>query len=222
MTIPSHHPGQELLLDYADGSLPETAALLLATHLALCPLCREQVTTLEAIGGALLDDSPPEPVSADCLEALLSRLEEPEVRPATPPPARAFAPLPPDLIVLPQPLRSYVGAPLNQLTWHPLAPGVEETEVAFGADQARTRLLRFAPGSRLLRHSHDGTELTLVLDGVLVEGPERLQRGDVSRCDPGHNHEPLAEGACLCLVVSDAPLRANGGAPSGVRAPEFL
>ena len=101
MTIPTHHPGEELLLDYADGSLPESAALAVATHLALCPPCRDHVTTLEAIGGALLDDSPPEPISDDCLDALLSRLEEPELKPRP-----TFAPLPPQLIVLPQPLRS--------------------------------------------------------------------------------------------------------------------
>ena len=47
----SHHPSEALLLDYALGSLAEGWSLAVATHLSLCPMCRQQVAEMEALGG---------------------------------------------------------------------------------------------------------------------------------------------------------------------------
>ena len=75
MNRPSHHPGDTLLIDYAGGALCEGASLAVATHMAFCPACRHAVAEMEAIGGALLDDLEPEPLSAGCLEALMALLK---------------------------------------------------------------------------------------------------------------------------------------------------
>jgi len=56
---PDHHPSDERLLEYASGAAPEPIALLVATHLALCPACRHVTAELEAVGGALLETLPP-------------------------------------------------------------------------------------------------------------------------------------------------------------------
>ena len=40
MTI-AHHPGEELLLDYASGAAQEGVALIVAAHLCFCPACRQ-------------------------------------------------------------------------------------------------------------------------------------------------------------------------------------
>ena len=48
----SRHPApEELLLDYAAGTLPEGPALAVALHVALDPASRRTVDTLSAIGG---------------------------------------------------------------------------------------------------------------------------------------------------------------------------
>ena len=54
----SHHPEPALLLDYATGTLADPFALIVATHMALCPACRREVAALEAVGGALLEQAP--------------------------------------------------------------------------------------------------------------------------------------------------------------------
>jgi putative transcriptional regulator len=54
MMPPVHHPPEELLLDYAAGSADEPTSLTLATHLTLCPECRDTVARFESVGGALL------------------------------------------------------------------------------------------------------------------------------------------------------------------------
>lgn len=76
--FPAYHPPPEVLLDYATGTLNAATALIVATHLALCPNCRQYVQVLEAVGGAMLAESEPMAVSAACLEAVLASLDRPE------------------------------------------------------------------------------------------------------------------------------------------------
>jgi putative transcriptional regulator len=107
---PVHHPSEARLLDYASGALPEPMALLIATHLALCPACRRTVAGLEAVGSALLESLPPEPVADDSLARLLDRIDRLE-------PAEQSAPASLQAAsILPQPLRDYVG-PLDRVGW---------------------------------------------------------------------------------------------------------
>jgi len=75
MTI-THHPGDELLLAYAHGASNEPVALLVATHLSVCELCRRNVRDMEAMGGAMLSSVEPVAISEHALRAVLSRLEE--------------------------------------------------------------------------------------------------------------------------------------------------
>ena len=214
MTNPTHHPAREILLDYADGSLGEPAALVIATHLAFCPGCRQQVADLEAIGGAFLEEEELHPVSDGCLKALMSRLDEPAAAVSRPPPCSALPPVPTaDLIYLPEPLRSYLGAPLAALRWLPLMSGSEEVDLKVGRPPVRTRLLRVAAGRAMPRHSHTGTELNLVLAGGYHDPRGSFRRGDVVVDDPSVDHSPIADDGedCVCLSVTDAPLRLTGG-----------
>ena len=85
MTI-SHHPGEELLLDYATGSLAETWSLAVAAHLALCPSCRRTVNEFELVGGHLVGDVAPEPVEDSLFEGIVAATisEDNDIAPAHP------------------------------------------------------------------------------------------------------------------------------------------
>src|SRR5262249_6988131 len=113
--MPTHHPTEELLFDYAAGTAYEAQGLVVATHLALCPGCRRKVRELETIGGALLDQLAATP-TPPALEALLGRLDEPEPPTAAGP---AFDAVTRRLV--PAPLRAYLGANLKDITWRPVA-----------------------------------------------------------------------------------------------------
>jgi len=215
MTQPTYHPGEDLLRDYADGSLAEPPALVIATHLAFCPRCRIAVAEQEAIGGALLDEEALNPVSADCLEAVLARLDEPEppaTIPEAPPPALQPPP-PTDPVRVPEPLRSYLGAPLESLSWHPVVRGIDEVDLRVGRAPVRTRLVRIRAGASVPRHSHCGHEMNLVLSGGFRDERGAFGRGDVVIDDASVDHRPVADpgGDCICLTVTDAPLRLTGG-----------
>jgi putative transcriptional regulator len=186
MTVVQHHVPDDLLLAYAAGAQAEPVALVVATHLALCPRCRVEVERLEQAGGALLDDLGPADVSADALDAMMSRLDEPAPveRSASPSVAR----------VLPQPLRAYAGGDLASLKFKFKAPGVAEVDLGIAWNGMPARLVRLRPGLVIPSHTHSGTEFNLVLTGGLR--------------DNGGRHEPhvLPDEPCIALVVTAGPL----------------
>ena len=59
MTQIRHHINDDLMLDYAAGTLSEGWSLAVACHLAMCPECRKQLELAEAAGGALMEELPP-------------------------------------------------------------------------------------------------------------------------------------------------------------------
>jgi putative transcriptional regulator len=198
---PVHHPSEERLLDYASGASPEPVALLVATHLALCPGCRRAIAELEAVGGALLEELPPEPVNDDSFARLLARLDRPA--PAVPAVSSGDP-------ILPQPLRDYIGS-LDRVAWRRFGP-VYEVRLLTGFDRLTTRLVRIRPGSVMPRHTHAGSELSLVLQGGFSDVTGHYRRGDVAEADREVDHRPVvdADEECLCLAVTDAPVRLTG------------
>ena len=205
--LPTHHPGQDLLLEYASGTQREPVALLIATHLALCPQCRERTRSLEAVGGVFLDQLAPEPVAQNSFANLLARLDEPET---TAQPHRA-APGEHDGSGLPQPLRDYVGGSLDRLKWRRLGP-IAEARLLRDFPGSTTRVGRRRAGAGAPAHTHEGIELTLVLQGGFKDSSGHYLRGDVELADSAVDHRPVADrdGDCLCLAVVDAPVRLTG------------
>ena len=134
---PRHHPTDELILDYAAGGAPEPVALLVATHLALCPVCRRNADRLERVGGALLDELPPAAIAGDALERALARLARPQDTPS-PPPAM------PSRGLLPAPLRQYAPEGLDGLAWRRVAKGIDEAALRCGGGRVKAALLKIA------------------------------------------------------------------------------
>lgn len=205
MTI-NHHPNDALLLDYASGPMGETWGLAIAAHLALCPQCRRTVSEMEAVGGSMLDTIAPEPMTEPEFDAVLARLDQsgddgsaPPVDPTT------VNPNP----VLPQPLRGYVGGDIESLPWQRLGLGVYQLPIATGDEGVTARLLRIPGGRPVPKHSHGGLELTLVLCGAFADATGRYSRGDLQEADESLEHQPRAAPGedCICLAITDAPLR---------------
>lgn len=204
----------EMLLAYATGALNEPLSLVVASHIALDPSSRADVEAYETVGGALIEELEPASLRDDALERTLARLDVLEAEPgAERQSCSPVKPQPKDGLVLPSPLRDYVGSDIDTLPWKPVIRGVEEVELKVGAGEGtRTRLMRIAPGAGAPRHTHGGMEVTLVLDGAYRDASGTYRRGDVQVADDAVEHQPVAEGerTCLCLVVSEAPIRLTG------------
>jgi putative transcriptional regulator len=209
MTI-KHHIGDDLVLAYASGELDEATSLLVATHMALCPQCRQALELAESIGGTLIEVEAEAEITDGELEAIFGRIEYTEDS-ATPAPVPAPAPerARRGSYVLPQPLRDYADGDVDGLRWRSLGGGVRHLPIDTGASRAKARLLYIPAGSKVPDHGHRGLELTLVLAGSFYDEGAWFRRGDVEEADATVEHQPVAgpEEACICLAVTDAPLR---------------
>ena len=209
MTI-RFHLSDDLLLGYSAGTLDESSSLLVASHLALCPHCRVRNASTDALGGYMLDSLPEATVSPSMMESVLARVrcDEEIVAPMTPsyPAANAY---PAANTLIPEPLRSYVGGDIHDLNWVRMAPRVHQIQINTPNSRSRARLLRFQSGMSVPAHGHGGRELTLVLTGSLSDRDSILYRGDIAETDERTEHQPHAgpDEDCICLAVTDAPLR---------------
>jgi putative transcriptional regulator len=204
----THHPTEEFMVAYAAGTLDEANSLVIATHLTLCPACRDDIAAYEALGATLMEELPEAIMAPQALAATLER-----VRHAPRPLASVSSPLPSrhaptSSIMLPAPLRRYVGGDIGTAKWRALGPGIHHMPLV-ASEGVTARLLRIAPGRAVFDHSHGGSELTLILNGSYQSQGERFARGDLEVADENVNHQPIAgmEDVCICLAVTDAPLR---------------
>ncbi|MDA0786672.1 MAG: ChrR family anti-sigma-E factor [Proteobacteria bacterium] len=212
MTI-HHHPEDELIVAYAAGELDEAWSLLIATHAALCPACRSQIQTAEALGAALLEDIPPAEMATladDAFEKTLARAAL--TVDDSPPVSNPLSAAPGDVPVLPQPLRGYAGGDVGSLKWRRLGSSAFHVPLVARRGAPTARLLRIPAGTAVPEHGHNGLELTMVLAGSFVDEGARFARGDVETADSDLEHQPRAEAGtdCICLAVTDAPLRFRG------------
>lgn len=198
-----HHINDDILLAYAAGDLAEGWSLLVATHLALCPQCRHFVRDAEAIGGALFDDVEEIAVDDDAFARTMARVD------ATASTSAKKSIASPERPVLPEPLRSYLGGDARDLTWKQLGRGAYHIPIRTADGRTRARLLRIPAGAPVPEHGHNGLELTLVMSGCFADKTGGYGRGDVQEADAELEHQPIAgsDEDCICLAVTDAPLR---------------
>ena len=206
---PRHHPSEATILAYAAGALHEGLSLVVASHLAFCPDCRGAVAGGEAIGGNLLDELPPAALADGARDRVLARLDTALSGPPRPSPP----PADPENLV-PAPLARYLRRDLEAIDWHLLGPGMRQFEVMPHDLLAggNLRMLRLAPGRKMPRHGHNGTELTLVLCGSYSDELGRFVRGDVCETDDEIVHQPISDRGqdCVCLIATEGPLKFDG------------
>ena len=206
--VPSHHLDDQILSAYVAGTLGEAHSISVATHLTLCPVCRDICKHFDDLGGVLLSEIVEESVDSTILDRVLARLEFPDETPS----AR------PDLSdeetrqLIPRPLREHLPAPVGKLIWKKLGRYIRYIELPTDEAGVTARLLRLPAGLRLPAHTHSGSEMTTVLSGGFSDRFGHYLRGDVAVRDETEKHRPVMDHGedCWCLAVTDAPLRLTG------------
>jgi putative transcriptional regulator len=188
-----HHPSDESVLAYANGSLKRTLALALGAHLESCATCRESLAVAEALGGAALDSTPAAELPEEAFARALERLDQ--VAPAS-------------TSTTPRPFAERIGTVKQR--W--LAPGIWIHPILKDGAQ-RAYILGAAPGKMLPRHGHKGLEMTQVLKGVFFDSATRYGPGDFLEADEEVEHSLRVgpEEACICLVASEGVPRGLSG-----------
>jgi putative transcriptional regulator len=196
-----HHPSDATLAAFASGSLDEARGIVVAAHLSLCAQCSDAVHAFEAAGGALLDDLAPEAMSAGALQRAMAALGPLDIIA----PAIRGAAAPGDL---PAPLSHYAVGP-----WRWIGRGVQWRPVDVASDEGvRVFMLKAAPGTKLPRHRHTGTEWTCVFDGAFTHDLGRYGAGDFDEADASVEHNPVVDAAhgCVCLVALQGHIELQG------------
>lgn len=214
-----HHLDEASLVSYAAGSMSQSMALVSACHLSMCPSCRERVHNSEAIGGMLLDSLNPAAINEDALDQVMAFLDaEPELKASViEPKLQSPRASPQDASTssgstsrVPQPLAEYIGHSLDEVDWKRIVPGVYYHDLPCKSERGGvSRLLRIAPGKAMLPHTHEGNELTLILQGSFTDEVGRFTAGDIADLDEEIEHQPLVDSDvdCICLIATDAPLK---------------
>jgi putative transcriptional regulator len=193
-----------MLLAYGAGSLDQASALIVASHIAMCPRCHSDVVHIERVGGMVLETSAPAELRKDALQRALDCLDTSQPHQPAPPLKNTPSPWP-------APLRPHLQGQPDTLPWKRLAKGIEQ--IVLVRDHTTTaRLLRIAPATRIPQHGHHGNEMTLVLQGGFHDLGHDYLPGDLAVADQSFIHAPESENdrPCICLAVTDAPLRLLG------------
>lgn len=190
-----------LMARYAAGTLPEPVRVLVAAHLSLRPERRAFVGALECVAGDALDAIEPLPLSDRDMKLLSVFGSAPLVAGPT---KSADG-------VLPGVLRDFIGFDVENIPWKSKMPGYREFSLG-DIDGCEANMLWIKAGRKMPAHTHEGSELTLVLDGAFRDANGRYGRGDISLADENVDHRPIAEvdRPCICFAVTDAPLRLTG------------
>jgi putative transcriptional regulator len=197
MSTIHHHIDDTSLASFAAGQLSYPYAIVVASHLAMCPSCRQTHASHMGVGGAVLDTLPEAEVSHDVKSGVMGMLDD---TPADPPAAR-LAPA-----LYPGPLSMFFGE--TGPKWRNIGLATKQS-ILWEGDEGSVRLLHIPAGKPVPEHGHSGPEYTLVLKGNYQANGEVFGVGDLEIADDDTDHTPTAgpEEPCICLAATNAPLR---------------
>ncbi|MEM6667176.1 MAG: ChrR family anti-sigma-E factor [Pseudomonadota bacterium] len=206
----------ELMANYAAGLLSPHARALVGAHLQLRPERRHTVFAFEAVGAAILADE--ETADIEDRDGMLSRIFAEEVGPNGNGHVNGRHANGGHMNgeggtaqFLPSPLDRLVGMRFDDIPWRTRFGGMREYELET-EDGSEAKLLWIKAGQSIPVHTHDGTEVTLVLKGSFEDTDGTYRAGDIAVADDTVDHKPVvsAEEDCICFAVMDAPVRLTG------------
>lgn len=202
-----HHLTDALIMGYSAGTLPEAFNLAIATHISMCDTCRAAVESYDAVGGSVLEQCDQVEMGAQALADTLALIKR--GGPAAPVSSTAKR-----TTDVPKPLAEYLAGSLDDVKWKPVGMGVKQA-ILETSKEASARLLYIPAGTAVPDHGHNGTELTLVLRGAFFDEEDYFGPGDIEVATEADEHTPVADIGedCICLAVTDAPLKFKGMLP---------
>ena len=202
----THNLSDELLLDYSTGALSESWSIAVAAHLSMCSRSWAAYSKLVEVGGALLNSAKPEVLSESIFENVLDRLDDDYELPNS---EVGNVSEWSSKLGIPAVVSDYLPANTDKLPWKSLGLGVNQIVLETKDKSATARLLKIPAGKKVPHHSHHGRELTVVFSGGFTDATGSYGPGDIQEVSGNVEHQPWAlKGEdCICLAVTDAPLK---------------
>ena len=212
MTSTTHKAFSELYAAYAAGCLDPAFAMMVETQSLLRPEIRQSVAVSEMISGGLLETAPEARLSDGALDRALAAIDAMEAEEALSVRAgRAAGEAMDEILALPDPVRGAALDAIGRKGWQVMGRGLKRLTLETGSSM-ETELYRIAPGARIPRHSHAGSEYTLVVAGGFTDERGSYGPGDVIINGPDDCHQPVGDEGevCYALAVRDGGLRFTG------------
>ena len=205
-----------LLLDYATGVLESPLEILVETHISLNAASARQLRMLMQLGGILLEECEPVSLSEGALEAVMAEIGKDEAAQLVNAKQDNVIAFPPqsqsgNLSVphLPRPLADYIPDLSCDKSWRRISKGLSQCRIQFEGTQVEANIYRIAPGTSIPVHSHEGTEVTLVLSGGFTDETGSFGPGDIAIQETGATHQPVADddGECIVFAINEGNIR---------------
>ena len=204
---------EDAITDYALGTLSPAKHVMLACQSEISEDVAERVAFQEEIAASLIEDGAGESLSPLFMGNVLAAL--PPQEGASPSASEQYG-------LAPKSLRHMLGHGLKDMKWKSLVPGVAVHDILGNRKTVngdRLYLLKAKGGMRMPDHGHNGEEWTLILTGSYTVGEKRFTRGDMHIEGEDEIHAPhIDEGEdCICLVMTQGPLKMQGWLPKVVQ-----
>ena len=218
------HIDTELLLNYVEGDLEPALSLAVALHQKHCPTCRQKIKDLESHYGENLDLSESSHNEDGGFErlirhiAVLSTVDTDNTMPQVSTDhdienseglgfledyavAEINRPL----------LKQLLNFNQGDFEWKKLSSKISTVALELYDASYKVNLLRFSAKTKIPKHTHLGKEYTVVIEGDFKDHKGSHAVGDFIVCDGSDEHRPVVGGkGCVCLAITDAPLRFTG------------
>ncbi|GGY75400.1 anti-sigma-E factor ChrR [Cellvibrio zantedeschiae] len=215
----NHHPDDNLLTEYASGSLAIALSLIVCAHLQVCPHCRKRVEHLNKLGASILTHSVAEAVQPDSFAQLMTRIrgqesgvdqhvKEVKVQQQELHSSYAHDPL---FKSIPKVIAKLLPRD-GKLKWERVSKGLKFARLVTGQKIYEVAFQRITSGNKVVEHDHRGLEVTMVLCGSFSDEDGVYSEGDFLVRTPGEIHRPTAtqNQDCLCISVVEAPVKVTG------------
>lgn len=204
------HPSDEMIHQFAAGSLGSALSVVISTHIDMCPHCQKQVQDAEQLMAEQLTKSATSKVDSRVLDSMLEQI------------FNTHAPMPQasndsfnstlnldgKVFHLPPTLarqHARIGP------WSRVPGKLLRAPIDIGSDEC-INLIYMDQGSRVPEHTHKGQEITLVVNGVFNDERDEYQDGDFVVMDEHHHHTPQTQDEdCLTLATLEGPLHFTSG-----------
>ena len=197
----NYHPDTRLLNEFASGALPLAQSVCVSLHINYCEQCRRSHQRLQQLGSALFEELAPQQVDDSLLSTVMSRLDEE-------PQALSYQNAPADDKGPPL-IQRLMKGDYTDLDWKKVSSNVRISRLRTGDVDNEFALYHINAGASIPKHTHKGTELTLVLEGAFSDEEGHYKVGDFVIRDAQQQHTPTAtqDRDCICIGVLDAPIK---------------
>jgi len=207
------HPTTEILNDYIQGNLSTGLSVALSAHLELCKSCKQNFAELESsIVNSWEQDSSEESTN-DFAHLVTNIVNQPQIDSDNSSVARQSPITEIHMLDHSFTLPKILAKAANDgLVWKKLGGGINQAKVDIDT-QTQCEFIYMSPGSQTPAHKHQGSEITLVLDGSFSDDSGTYEAADFIVRSGKDEHQPVSEEGCLCFAVLDSPVTFTRGLP---------